>query len=200
MLLSRYIVALTGASGVIYGLKLIAELLQRDHEVHLVVSQAASLVLAQEMDWQSVSALEVTLRGYLPAGKLYYYQNTDIGARIASGSFITEAMLIIPCTMSTLASVANGMSNNLIERAADVMLKEKRTLILVPRETPLSSVHLRNMLRLADMGVSIVPAMPAFYHRPDSVDEMVLFMVGKILDLMKIPHDIFRRYEGVPFD
>ncbi len=200
MLLSRYIVALTGASGVIYGLKLIAELLQRDHEVHLVVSEPAALVLAQEMGWSSVKPLETTLSDYLPAGKLYFYQNSEIGARIASGSFVTEAMLIIPCTMSTLASVANGMSNNLIERAADVMLKEKRPLILVPRETPLSSIHLRNMLRLADMGVSIVPAMPAFYHRPNSVDEMVLFMVGKVLDLMKIPHDIFRRYDGVLVD
>lgn len=198
--MSRYIVALTGASGVIYGLKLIAQLMQRDHEVHLVVSEPAALVLAQEMDWPNEKTLEIILREYLPTGKLYFYKNSDIGARIASGSFITEAMLIIPCTMSTLASVANGMSNNLIERAADVMLKENRPLILVPRETPLSSVHLRNMLRLADMGVSIVPAMPAFYHRPDSVDEMVLFMVGKVLDIMKIPHDIFRRYEGAPVD
>jgi 4-hydroxy-3-polyprenylbenzoate decarboxylase len=198
--LSRFIVALTGASGVIYGLRLIAELLLRDHEVHLVVSEPAALVLAQEMGWSKAEALETTLRDYLPAGKLYFYQNSDIGARIASGSFITEAMLIIPCTMSTLASVANGMSNNLIERAADVMLKEKRPLILVPRETPLSAVHLRNMLKLADMGVSIVPAMPAFYHRPDSVEEMVLFMVGKVLDLMKITHDIFRRYEGIVVD
>jgi 4-hydroxy-3-polyprenylbenzoate decarboxylase len=200
MLLSRYIVALTGASGVIYGLKLITELLQRDHEVHLIVSEPAGLVMAQEMDWPGEKPLKNTLGDYFPAGKLFFYQNSEIGARIASGSFVTEAMIIIPCTMSTLASVANGMSNNLIERAADVMLKEKRTLILVPRETPLSSVHLRNMLSLADLGVSIVPAMPAFYHRPNSVDEMVLFIVGKVLDLMRIPHDIFRRYEGIVAD
>lgn len=194
--MSRYIVAITGASGVIYGLKLIAELMQRDHEVHVVVSEPAALVLAQEMEWPELNHLETTLLNYLPAGKLYFYQNHEISARIASGSFVVEAMLIIPCTMSTLASVAHGMSNNLIERAADVMLKEKRPLILVPRETPLSSVHLRNMLILADMGVSIVPAMPAFYHSPNSVDDMVLFMVGKVLDVMKIPHDIFRRYDG----
>jgi 4-hydroxy-3-polyprenylbenzoate decarboxylase len=98
--------------------------------------------------------------------------------------------------MSTLAAIAHGMSNNLIERAADVMLKEKRSLILVPRETPLSAVHLRNMLLLADSGVIIVPAMPAFYHRPASVNDLISFVVGKVLDVMKIPHEIFRRYEG----
>jgi len=108
--------------------------------------------------------------------------------------------VIIPCTMSTLAAVANGLSNNLIERAADVMLKEQRHLLLVPRETPLSAVHLRNMLTLAELGVAIVPAMPAFYHRPQSVQEIINFMVGKVLDVLKIPHDIFRRYDGGPTD
>jgi len=194
--LSRYIVALTGASGVVYGLELIAQLLKREHEVHLVVSEPGVLVLQQEIDWPSDTAPEEILRAHLPAGKLYYYKNTDIGARIASGSFVADAMVVIPCTMSTLAAVANGMSNNLIERTADVMLKEKRLLIMVPRETPLSKVHLRNMLMLADMGVAIVPAMPAFYHRPESINEIILFMVGKVLDVMKIPHDIFRRYQG----
>ena len=195
--MSRYIVAITGASGVIYGLRLTAELLQREHEVHLVVSEPGRLVLAHEMDWPTGDSLEDILRTYLPVGKLHYYTNDDIAACIASGSFMTEGMIIIPCTMSTLASVANGMSNNLIERAADVMLKEKRPLIIVPRETPLSAVHLRNMSRLADMGVAVIPAMPAFYHRPQSVEDMVLFIVGKVLDIMKITHDIFCRYEGV---
>lgn len=194
--MSRYIIALTGASGVVYGLQLLAELLNREHEVHLVVSEPAALVLRQEMDWQQVSPLEEIIRGYLPPGKLFYYDNTDIAAPIASGSFITDGMIIVPCTMSTLAGVAHGMSNNLIERAADVMLKEKRLLVLVPRETPLSSVHLRNMLLLADIGVTIVPAMPAFYHRPESINDLISFMVGKILDVMKIPHENFRRYAG----
>ncbi|MCX5780466.1 MAG: UbiX family flavin prenyltransferase, partial [Firmicutes bacterium] len=164
--MARYIVALTGASGIAYGLGLIEQLLQRDHDVHLVVSEPAALVLRQEMDWKNDAPLEGVLRAYLPPGNLYYYSNSDIGARIASGSFVTEAMVIIPCTMSTLAAVANGLSNNLIERSADVMLKEQRPLVLVPRETPLSAVHLRNMLILAELGVAIVPAMPAFYHRP----------------------------------
>lgn len=196
MILARYIIALTGASGIAYGLGLIEQLLQGEHEVHLVVSEPAALVLHQEMDWQHDGPLEGLLRAYLPPGNLYYYNNSDIGARIASGSFVTEAMVIIPCTMSTLAAVANGLSNNLIERSADVMLKEQRPLILVPRETPLSAVHLRNMLTLAELGVAIVPAMPAFYHRPQSVEEIINFMVGKVLDVLKIPHQIFRRYDG----
>ena len=197
--MSRYIVALTGASGVIYGLELITQLLKRGHEVHLVVSQPAVLVLQQEMDWRvDIQSCERVLREYLPAGALYYYNNNEIGAAIASGSFVIDAMIIIPCTMSTLAAVANGLSNNLIERAADVMLKEKRPLIIVPRETPLSKVHLRNMLQLADMDVVIVPAMPAFYHQPETINELIIFMVGKVLDILKIPHDVFRRYQGLP--
>ena len=196
MFLSRYIVALTGASGIVYGLQLITELLKREHEVHLVVSEPGTLVLKQEMGWQQWSSLEDVIRDHLPPGKLLYYNNSDIAASIASGSFIADGMVIIPCTMSTLAAVAHGMSGSLIERAADVMLKEQRPLILVPRETPLSAVHLRNMLLLADMGVSIVPAMPAFYHQPESINDLISFMVGKVLDIMKISHDIFRRYEG----
>ena len=198
--MARYIIALTGASGIEYGLGLISELLQRAHEVHLVISEPAALVIRQEMDWPTDVPLQDVLQAHLPAGNLYYYHNSDIGARIASGSFVTEAMVIIPCTMSTLAAVANGLSNNLVERAADVMLKEQRPLILVPRETPLSAVHLRNMLALAELGVAIVPAMPAFYHRPQSVQEIISFMVGKVLDVMKIPHSIFRRYDGGPAD
>lgn len=193
--MSRYIVALTGASGVIYGLQLIAELLAREHEVHMVVSKPAALVLREEMDWPRDIALEDEIRTYLPPGRLVYYDNEDIGAPLASGSFITDGMIIMPCTMSTLAAVAHGMSNNLIERAADVIIKEKRLLILVPRETPLSSIHLRNMLLLADMGAAIVPAMPAFYHRPESIRELISFMVGKVLDIMKISHNIFARYK-----
>lgn len=193
--MSRYIVALTGASGVIYGLQLIAELLAREHEVHMVVSKPAVLVLREEMDWPRDIALEDEIRTYLPPGRLVYYDNEDIGAPLASGSFITDGMIIMPCTMSTLAAVAHGMSNNLIERAADVIIKEKRLLILVPRETPLSSIHLRNMLLLADMGAAIVPAMPAFYHRPESIRELISFMVGKVLDIMKISHNIFARYK-----
>lgn len=194
--MARYIIALTGASGIIYGLRLTGELLQREHEVHLVVSEPGELVLRQEMQWPQFDCLEEAIRGHLPPGKLYYYENSDIAAPIASGSFITDGMVIVPCTMSTVAAVAQGISSSLIGRSADVMLKEKKPLIIVPRETPLSVVHLRNMLLLAEMGVAVVPAMPAFYHQPQSIDDMVNFMVGKVLDIMRIPNDVFARYKG----
>ena len=193
--MQRYIVAITGASGVIYGVTLVEVLLAQGYEVHLVISEPARLVMEQELSWEIGEHPEHSLRDYFPQSGLYLYNNADIAARLASGSFLTEGMVIVPCTMSTLASVANGLSNNLIERTADVMLKERRPLILVPRETPLNAVHLRNMLRLAEMGVAIVPAMPAFYHKPQSINELVTFMIGKILDIMKIPNETFTRYE-----
>lgn len=192
----RYIVAITGASGVLYGINLVRTLLEKGFEVHLVISQPGCLVIEQELGWVLGDAPELCLHKYFPQGTLYLYNNADIAARLASGSFITDGMVIVPCTMSTLSSVAHGFSNNLIERAADVMLKEQRRLVLVPRETPLSAIHLRNMLCLADMGVAIVPAMPAFYHQPKSIDELVSFMVGKILDVMKIENREFERYES----
>lgn len=191
----KYIVAITGASGVIYGIRLTETLLAQGHEVHLVVSQPGCLVMKQEMGWDLDQRPEERLRQYFPHANLYLYNNADIAARLASGSFITQGMVIAPCTMSTMAAVAHGSSNNLIERAADVILKERRPLTIVPRETPLSVIHLRNMLQLAEMGVSIVPAMPAFYHQPRSIDEMVSFMTGKILDIMGISNDSFKRYE-----
>jgi len=193
--LRRYIVALTGASGVIYGIKLVQELLVRDFEVHLVASQPACEVIKQELGWEFEDSLESTFYRYLP-GNMCFYRNSDIAANIASGSFITEGMIVIPCTMSTISAIAHGTSKNLIERAADVMLKEKRRLIVVPREMPLSSIHLRNMLSLAEMGVHVVPAMPGFYNRPRSIDDMIAFVVGKVMDIMRIPHDLFQRYES----
>lgn len=193
--MSRYIVAITGASGVIYGVSLVRTLLEKGAEIHLVVSDPACLVMQQELGWNLDAPSQISLRHYFPEDNLFIYNNADIAAGIASGSFLTDGMIIIPCTMSTLASVATGLSRNLIERAADVMLKERRPLVIVPRETPLNSIHLRNMLSLSDMGVAVVPAMPAFYHDPKSVEEMVAFVVGKVLDVMQIPHDEFRRYK-----
>jgi 4-hydroxy-3-polyprenylbenzoate decarboxylase len=118
----------------------------------------------------------------------------DIGASIASGSYLTAGMVVVPCSMGTLANIASGSSRNLLERTADVMLKEGRPLILVPRETPLHAIHLENLLKLSRMGVAIVPAMPAFYHMPTSIDDLVDFMVGKLLDRMGIEHGLFRRW------
>ncbi|HNX27825.1 MAG TPA: flavin prenyltransferase UbiX [Syntrophomonadaceae bacterium] len=194
--MGKYIIALTGASGVIYGIELARQLLERGIQIHLIASEPACIVLEQELGWCFLKTAGETFKSYLPYNNLIVYDNNDIAARIASGSFLTDGMIVIPCTMASVAAIAHGNARSLIERAADVMLKEKRPLIIVPRETPLNAIHLRNMLILAEMGVSIIPAMPAFYNRPRSVDEMVAFMVGKILDAIHIEHDLFTRYDN----
>ncbi|MDR1160307.1 MAG: UbiX family flavin prenyltransferase [Syntrophomonadaceae bacterium] len=192
--MSEYVVALTGASGVVYGIRLIQELLRREHDVHMIVSKAAYIVLEQEMElcfeqkpclWQEYFS-----------SNLQVYSNEDIGAPIASGSHITAGMIVIPCTMATISGLACGSSRNLTERAADVALKEKRRLIVVPRETPLNTIHLKNMLALSEMGVHIIPAMPAFYHKPQSIEDMINFIVAKILDAMGIENSLYNRYSG----
>lgn len=191
----KYILAITGASGVVYGIKLLEELLARGYEVHLIISEAALIVLKHELDWDFSLGYEETIKEHYNNENLFIYAADNIAAKIASGSFISDAMIIVPCSMSTLASVAVGMSNNLIERAADVILKEKRTLVIMPRETPLSSIHLENMLKLSRMGVHIIPAMPAFYNNPKNIDDMIYFLIGKIMDALKIKHNLFARYE-----
>jgi 4-hydroxy-3-polyprenylbenzoate decarboxylase len=193
--LKKYIVALTGASGIIYGLRLITELLDRDYEVHLIVSEAACIVIEHELNWNFADSREAAFRRYFAKDNLHYYDNSDIAAALASGSFISDGMVVIPCTMATVSAIANGSSRSLLERAADVMLKEKRPLITVPRETPLSTLHLKNMLFLSEMGVHIVPAMPAFYTQPQNIDDIVDFVVGKVMDAMHIEHNIFKRYD-----
>ncbi|MCR4400362.1 MAG: flavin prenyltransferase UbiX [Syntrophomonadaceae bacterium] len=199
--MKRCAVAITGASGVVYGLRAVEALLEAGVEVHLVVSEPARLVLAQEQGWDERTPLEEECRRRLrlPTGsKLVVYGNHDIAAPLASGSFGMEAMVVIPCSMSTLSSIAHGSADSLIERAADVMLKERRPLVLVPRETPLNTIHLRNMLAAAEAGAAILPAMPAFYHAPATVEDMVQFVVGKLLDLLRVPHRAFAPYRGVP--
>lgn len=193
--MDKYIVALTGASGVQYGIELIRQLSMRGTEIHLVASDPACIVLQEELGWEFSSSRQETFERYLPYDNLIIYDNKDIAARIASGSYITDGMVIIPCTMATLSAISHGNARNLVERAADVMLKERRPLWIVPRETPVSTIHLRNMLTLAELGVSIIPAMPAFYNHPRSIDDMVLFMVGKVLDVMHIEHDLYTRYD-----
>ncbi|QGT99045.1 Flavin prenyltransferase UbiX [Candidatus Syntrophocurvum alkaliphilum] len=195
--MSKYIVAITGASGVIYGINLVKELLDKEHEIHFVASEPAILVIQHELNWDFEESIEKTFNSFFSSDNFYLYKNSDISAKIASGSFITDGMIIIPSSMSTISSVAMGMSNNLIERAADVMLKEKRDLIVVPRETPFSAIHLKNLLALSELGVQIIPAMPAFYNQPTSIEDMVNFIVGKVLDVLKEPNDIFARYEGI---
>ncbi|MGV7117311.1 UbiX family flavin prenyltransferase [Paenibacillus kyungheensis] len=191
----RYIVGITGASGSIYGIRLTEVLLSLGYTVHLVISNAGWRVLKEEMDWEA-SSREEMLEQYFGkwSEQLVYHSFADIGATIASGSFRVKAMIIVPCSMGTLANIAGGMSANLMTRAADVVLKEERKLVIVPRETPLQAIHLENMLKLARMGVSIVPAMPAFYYRPKTLDDTVDFMVGKVLDILDIEHQLFERW------
>ncbi|QLG39710.1 MULTISPECIES: UbiX family flavin prenyltransferase [unclassified Paenibacillus] len=191
----RLVVGITGASGSIYGIRLIETLLDLEYTVHLVISNAGWRVLKEEMDWDVANrdrVLEEKFGGR--AGSLIYHPVSDIGASIASGSFLAEGMIIMPCSMGTLSSIAQGSSDNLMSRAADVMMKEGRTLILVPRETPLHAIHLENMLKLSRLGVRMIPAMPAFYYKPQTMDELILFLVGKVLDSLRIPHQLFTRW------
>ena len=183
-----------GASGAQYGLRLLECLLQAERPVQLVYSQAAQIVARQELDLELPSrpaearaALLARLPG-VPAELLQVFGREEWFAPIASGSNPPQAMVVCPCTMGTLAAIAQGLSDNLIERAADVVLKEGRKLILVPRETPFSVLHLENMLRLARAGAVILPPSPGFYQRPQSVAEIVDFVVARVLDQLQVPH------------
>ncbi|QHW30188.1 UbiX family flavin prenyltransferase [Paenibacillus rhizovicinus] len=193
----RWVVGITGASGSVYGIRLIRCLLESGIDVHLVVTEAGWRVLKEELGWDTTkrqAALSAHFEEAMEQRRLTLHPNADIGASIASGSFRVEGMIIIPCSMGTLASVAHGISDDLMTRAADVMLKEGRKLLIVPRETPLHAVHLENMLTLAKLGVKIIPAMPAFYYGPQSMDDMIDFMVGKVLDQLPLEHDLYRRW------
>ena len=192
-------VALTGASGIQYGLRLVECLLQAGREVHLLYSQAAQVVAAMEMDLELPSRPEEAERllgGRLGAepGRLRVFGRQQWTAPVASGSNPPEALVICPCTTGTLASVAQGICEDLIDRAADVALKERRRLILVVRETPFSTIHLENMLKLSRAGAVILPANPGFYHRPQQVEALVDFVVARILDHLEVAHDLLPRW------
>ena len=190
-----WVVGITGASGSIYGVRLIEELLKADIDVHLVISQAGWRVIGEELKWQVTDRegiLKEKFSGY--KGSLFYHHVGDIGASIASGSFRVEGMVIAPCSMGTLSAVAHGSSDNLMTRAADVMMKEQRKLLLVPRETPLHAIHLENMLKLSRLGVTMIPAMPAFYYHPQTMEDLINFLVGKVLDILQVEHQLFRRW------
>jgi 4-hydroxy-3-polyprenylbenzoate decarboxylase len=181
--LSDFVVGITGASGSIYGVRLLEELALRKHNVNVVITSAGKQVLKEEL---GVSGLSKS------RGQVEVWENDDFEAPFMSGSGAPEAVVIIPCSVGKLGAIANGISTNLLERAADVALKEKRQLILVVRETPLSLIHLENMVKAARAGAQILPAMPAFYHHPKTVDDMVNFVVGKVLNLLRIDHDLFK--------
>lgn len=157
-------------------------------ETHLIISRAAEKVIKQELGMDKKDLARLATR---------VYDGDDLGAPIMSGSFKTDGMVIIPCSMKTLAGIVSGYSDSLILRAADVTLKEGRKLVVVPREAPLSVVHLRNMLKVAKLGVTVIPAMPAFYHKPKRIDDLVDFVVGKVLDYLGIEHQLFKRWTGL---
>ena len=194
-------VAITGASGAIYATRTVAALLARGVHVELVVSDFGRRLLRDELgESASVDGLKAFLAGKygedLAAGSLTLHNNRDLGATIASGSHGCSGMVIVPCSMKTLAGVAHGLSRNLIERAADVMLKERRTLVLVPRETPMSLPQLKNMVLCAEAGAMILPAMPAFYQQPKTLDDLADFMAGKILSALGFDHDLYPSWTG----
>lgn len=195
----RVTLAVTGASGAQYALRLLDCLVRADVQVFFLISQAAQLVVATETELQlppKPQALEVFLteRYQARAGQIRVFGKQDWMSPVASGSGAPSAMVVCPCSTGTLSAIATGASNNLIERAADVALKERRQLILVPRESPYSTIHLENMLKLSQMGAVILPASPGFYHQPQSIDDLVDFVVARILNQLGIEQTLLKRW------
>jgi 4-hydroxy-3-polyprenylbenzoate decarboxylase len=194
------VLALTGASGVAYGIRLLDVLLRAGRTVHFSLSASAAEVVKEETG-RTVSLSSLTLGQLLdtaaegvPGDRFHYHHFQDFRAGIASGSFLTAGMVVCPCSMGTVAAIANGLSQNLIHRAADVHLKERRRLILVPRETPLGLVQLRNLTTCAEAGAIVLPAMPAFYTRPETLLDAIDFVVGRICDQLGVEHHLLRRW------
>jgi len=193
-------VAITGASGAIYGARTLAALLEQGCEVDAILSDYGRRLLRDELgERASADRLgEYLAERYgerVRAGRLVLHANRDLGAKLASGSQRCEGMVIVPCSMKTLAGVAHGLSRSLVERAADVMLKERRRLVIVPRETPLSLPQLRNMVLAAEAGAVILPAMPGFYHLPRTIDDLADFVAGKILSMLGFEHQLYPRWK-----
>jgi 4-hydroxy-3-polyprenylbenzoate decarboxylase len=191
------VLAMTGASGTPYGVRLLETLLKAGRTVHLVISPAGTEVIEQEL------SIRIDLKRFDPAGlvpkgvdtsRLHYHHYQDFRAGIASGSFLTAGMVVCPCSMGTIAAIAHGTSGNLIHRAADVHLKERRKLVLVPRETPLGIVQLRNLTAVAEAGAVVLPASPAFYTLPKTLNDMVDFVVGRICDQLGVEHGLLKRW------
>jgi len=198
-----FVLGLTGASGAVYAVRLMELLLQLGHDVHITISRSGQTLLRQELQ------LDVDLQDFDPAslhlnvpaavlGRLAYSHHANYFSPLASGSALTSGMVICPCSGGTLSAVAHGSSTNLVQRAADVHLKERRTLILVPRETPLSLIHLENMQRACKAGATILPASPGWYHGVESVRDLVDFVVARILDQLRVEHDLMRRWGDRP--
>lgn len=197
--MKRVIVGITGASGSCYAARLLECLLDEGREVHLVISEAGCQVVNEELGWETGGGRDAdrAFFGSLYPGKpLVWHHNGQLGAPVASGSFPAEAMVVVPASMGAVSALATGRSANLLERAADVMLKEKKKLLVVPRESPLSEIHLENLLRLSRAGAHVIPAMPAFYHRPRAVSDLVDFVVARILDHLGLETDLVARWKG----
>lgn len=214
--MKRIVLAMTGASGSAYAVRLLQVLLTSNVEVHLTISNAATQVLDEELGIRAAvknfdptslviddAAIEKSERlralGFpivsgVDTAQLHYHHHMDFNAGIASGSFLTDGMVLCPCSLGTLGAISNGLSVNLIHRAADVHIKERRRLIVVPRETPLSVIHLQNMTRLAEAGVTVMPAMPGYYHQPKSMMDLVDFIVARICDQLGVEHSLMSRW------
>ena len=182
----KIVIGLSGASGIIYGIRLIEVLHSINIQTYLIISEWAKKNIEIETD----KTLE-----YVKSLSSVNYDNFRLDASVSSGSFLQDGMVIVPCSMKSLSSIANGYDDTLISRAASVTLKESRKLIIVPRETPLSRIHLENMIKLQQAGAIILPAMPGFYHKPSTIEEIVDHLVGKILDQLNIKHDLFKRWK-----
>jgi 4-hydroxy-3-polyprenylbenzoate decarboxylase len=191
--MKKIILGLTGASGSIYFLRLVEELSRQEVELHLIASQLGEKVLQYET---GITLNEQVKLWNSNDAKVIVEDNSNLFSAVASGSSRFDAMAIVPCSMSTLAKLAHGITETLLTRAADVMIKERRRLVLVPRETPLSTVHLKNMTELSQLGATILPAMPGFYGKPETMDDLINFVVGKTLDGLDIENNYYQRWEG----
>lgn len=191
--MKKIIIGITGASGSAYFLRVMEVLSQQEMEIHLIASDQGRKVLTYET---GVILEEQTQLWNKSKADIILEDNENLFSPIASGSFRCDAMVILPCSMSTVAEIAGGITKTLLTRAADVMIKERRRLVLVPRETPLSAIHLKKMAELSQLGVTILPAMPGFYGHPQTLDEMIGFVAGKVLDSIEIENDCYQRWQG----
>ena len=202
MAVNRIAVAITGASGAVYALRTLRALLMNGDEVHVVVSGFGWMLLREEGGFEGKQSefqdfLSDRYGAEIANGRMIVHQIGNMAAPVASGSVGLRGMVVVPCSMKYLSNIANGASGNLIERAADVTLKERRPLILVPRETPMNLIHLRNMTAAAEAGAAILPAMPAFYQKPETFEDLADFIAGRILNLLGIEHDLFPPWSGI---
>lgn len=181
----RIVIGISGASGVIYGIKMLSLLQEKDFQTHLIISESGRQNIEIETSYKADD---------VAAMADYTYDNRDVGAALASGSYLTEGMVVVPCTIKTLSGIANSYTTNLLVRAADVTLKEKRKLVLVVRETPLHVGHLSLMMKTANMGAHILPPIPSFYHQPKTIDDIIHQTIGKIFDYLGVEHNLFKRW------